>query len=241
MNLTLTPAQQRLARGLAAELALRGTDRSLISEALNYLRAYPKADFFAWLDGLKDLGELFVMSQQTVIYREELHAACQRLRPVEDNRVLAHILGWTARLHGYYWERVPLAREHAPLQPRPLRQGDILSGRVRSEVQRHTRRPAGLVVEIGPGQWARLSRGEAEAHGLAVGDQVEVEIGQVRSAWEFKAKILSVPQRRAKEPPAGKPKRVLSTESSTEQDYSSLVGDIMAKLQARSEEQEEED
>jgi hypothetical protein len=240
MNKIMDTKSWRLAQGLAAELALRGTDRSLINEALNYLRAYPQADFFDWLEKLMALGDLFTLSKQTAIYRCELRDACQRLHSVADNQTLAQILGWAARLHSFYWQKPDLALHHSPVRPETLREGDIVEGLVRSEIRRKRGGgPARLVVEIGPGQFAVLSEQDKARYGLEVGDKVEVEIRGVHSLFQFGVIVLkTLEQIRPAPAPPDEPAQGKSPQPPVAADQSELVDDIMAWLRKKGEEGE---
>jgi hypothetical protein len=230
----------RLARGLAAELALRGTDRSLINEALSYLRAFPEADFFGWLDKLTALGDLFTMSKQTAIYRQELRDACQPLRGVGDNQTLIQILGWTARLHGYYFPRVSLALKLSPARPQKLRERRTLEGLVRSEVRRQRGGgPAQLAVQVGPGQMAVLSWRDKDRHNLEVGDKVKVEIRNVQSAFQFDVTVVEVlEQSRPEPPPPLAPAQEEPEERLLTPEQIELRNWTLARLKAQSEEDE---
>ena len=88
---------------LAAELAQRGCDPNLIRTAAAYLQAHPNANFLDWLERLVRLGDTFRSSDQTERYRQELWAACGRLKDrIGSNSEWQDVLGWSARLYSYY-------------------------------------------------------------------------------------------------------------------------------------------
>ena len=91
-----------LVHQLAAELAQRPCEKSLITQAAAYLKNNPEASFYAWLDRLARMGDLLSSGRNAGLHRREFRAACLRLKPSPTNETWPWILAWVGRLYAYY-------------------------------------------------------------------------------------------------------------------------------------------
>ncbi|HIK11565.1 MAG TPA: hypothetical protein IGS52_15115 [Oscillatoriaceae cyanobacterium M33_DOE_052] len=94
---------------IAEQLSNQKTDVSELKKAISYLRAYGNgenggAKFFQYLKTLTHNGKSIGHSQTTVEYYRSLEAACkEHLQPYQDDvPAMLQILGWAARIMGYY-------------------------------------------------------------------------------------------------------------------------------------------
>ncbi|MCB8983448.1 MAG: hypothetical protein H6659_06475 [Ardenticatenaceae bacterium] len=158
------------AHQLAAELAQRRIDSSIIKTAAAYTKAHPEADFTDWSLRLVRLGDLFSSSQQTATYRHEFWAACKRLRVKPTS---AHewtlVLSWSARLYPFYQTVPRLAQRVSDV--RHLRLPDAPPAYVPKPEALLTPLPSAKPTEVIPG-------GEE-----AVSKEAEDLIAKLRKKW----------------------------------------------------------
>lgn len=123
----ISPQLWPLVRQLAAELAQRPFEKSLLQQAAEYIKKRPDADFNQWLNRLARIGDLLASGRNTGLYRRELQAACQRLRPQPPPAAWPWILGWAARLYPYYKGNLAAARKISDVSrlPQPPEPPDI--------------------------------------------------------------------------------------------------------------------
>lgn len=129
---------------LAAQLAQWGTDANLLKTAAAYMKDYPEADLFDWLDRLVSLGDLFSSSQQTDRYRQQLQAACQQINEtykIQSGDDWAWVLGWAARLTPYYDENKAKARRIAP-------EGQFRYRQVQTFRRQRSQTPSGSIDDL---------------------------------------------------------------------------------------------
>ena len=187
---------------IAEQLANQKTDGNELKKAISYLRAYGNrenggAKFFQYLRTLTRNGKSIGHSQKTIEYYGSLEAACkEHLQPYQDDvPAMLQILGWAARLMGYYKSggstdfvqqpEIPSRKAEiaAVLSGQDLQIGGILAAKI-------TNIKGNMVTYTMLDSIPTTQKEPKKANSLSVGQEVKIKILSVKNGRPSKVELI---------------------------------------------------